>query len=174
MDAAAILLTVEATYDAESKIQSAQVSTSYLVKVDGKGCGRGRFVEARGFLTPWRFQAQKFETRAEAEAIAEILDAAEGQSVSVVTWDEPWHEELPDHCWDSDPKIALVMADGNRPLLELVRIYATALEAKLHLAHIMPAALAFLGPHRALDPAVRRAARPETVDQALHAWRRRL
>ena len=82
------------------------IGRRFLVKVTGPGCGRGRFVEARRYLTPWRCQAKKFEAAEEAEAFRATLAPASGQTTTVELWEEAWHEELPDYRWAGCPKIA--------------------------------------------------------------------
>jgi uncharacterized protein (DUF1778 family) len=82
------------------------IGRRFLVKVTGAGCGRGRFVEARRYLTPWRCQAKKFEAAEEAEAFRATLAPAPEQTTKVELWEEAWHEELPDYRWAGCPKIA--------------------------------------------------------------------
>lgn len=174
MNIAAILLTIQRVPEASRKwvIQSGIVGTRFVVRVSGADCGRGRFVEARHFLTPWKCQARKFEDKADAEAFARTLQRARAQSIDVETFENAWHEEVLDDRWDGTAKIGPTNSDHDRPLLELVRLYAGALEGKLRLRHIMPAALAFIDPRRALETASPGGG--EVACRKLHAWRERL
>lgn len=81
--------------------------TRFLVKVTGPAnkVGRGRYVEARRYLTPWRCQAHQFTSKAEASSFASTLDPAPGLSLQVVGWDKAWAETLPDARWKGTPKI---------------------------------------------------------------------
>ncbi len=58
--------------------------------------------------------------------------------------------------------LAVEMADDDRPLLEIARLYAKALGARLYLVHVMPAAPAFVGLPRTLEAAP--AARAEAIE----------
>jgi nucleotide-binding universal stress UspA family protein len=179
MKIAAILLGIGIKPEASRKwvIQSGIVGERYVVGVCGKNCGRGRFVEARHYLTPWRCQARKFEHKAGAEAFAHTLKRAEGQYIAIKRFEEAWHEEVVDDRWYDTPKIAPTIADHDRPLLELLRLYAEALEAKLRLAHIIPAALPFLGRTKAVEaasPGIAGGVKVGGSCERLHAWRKRL
>lgn len=79
----------------------------FLLRLTGRECGRSRFVEARRYLTPWRFQAKKFHYAEQAEAFMSTLAPATGQFIEVVAWDDAWHEDLPEACWEGCPKIDL-------------------------------------------------------------------
>jgi hypothetical protein len=83
-----------------------ELGKRFLVKVAGKDCGRGKFVEGRLCLTPRRFQARLFEDEAKAQQFADTLLPKPGQHLHVVSWDKAWQETLPDSRWANDPKIA--------------------------------------------------------------------
>ena len=179
MNIAAILLAVGTTPESSQKwvIQTGIVGKRYVIRVRGRNCGRGVFVEARHFLTPWRCQARKFEDQVEAEAFVKALKPVEGQSIDVTAFKKAWHEEVLDDRWRDTLKIASTMPDHDRPLVELVRLYTKALEVKLRLAHIMPAALPFVDPTEAVEAASPGGAGDFKVGDAsekLHAWRERL
>jgi hypothetical protein len=68
---------------------------------------RSRFVERRGFVTPWRFQAAQFETAELAEAFAKKLKPVKGAKFAVVTWAKAWHEELDESAFKDYPRLTI-------------------------------------------------------------------
>jgi hypothetical protein len=88
----------------------AKPGRKFLVQVTGRGHGRGRFVERRLFLTPWKCQAQQFDSAEGAQALLSTLAPAAGERVAVVAWDGAKVEDIsgPEFAkrWVGCPKIA--------------------------------------------------------------------
>lgn len=68
--------------------------TKFVVQVTGTGMGRARYVTPSQQLDPWRFHADQFEKREDAQKLADETkaDLAEGLTVQVVPFVGAWYE----------------------------------------------------------------------------------